>query len=178
MGENLKTLMGDAYHEGMTVDEVDAFFGKGKYVDLNSGKYVDKSKHERVEQELASLKESTKDYETIKAENETFKSEKKDASLKETLVKFGVDPEAFKYVKGDIQDKVLVIGEDEEKNKKAVEDYLKAHPKFAKDSSGEGNGKKTKVVTTKVENQNNANEDSHQKVNNSIRRALGKKIDD
>ena len=61
MGENLKTLMGDAYHEGMTVDEVDAFFGKGKYVDLNSGKYVDKSKHERVEQELASLKESTKD---------------------------------------------------------------------------------------------------------------------
>ena len=170
--------MGEAYHDGITVDEVDAFFAKGKYVDLSSGKYVDKSKHDRVEQELASLKESTKDYETLKNENAAFKSEKADATLKETLAKYGLDPEAFKYVKGDVNDKVLVISNDEEKDKKAVEEYLKSHPKFAKESQQDPS-KKKKVVTTKVENQNeNKGVDGHKVFNDSLRRALGKKTED
>ena len=173
MGESLKALMGDAYHDGITVEEVDAFFGKGKYVDLSSGKYVDKSKHDRVEQELASLKESTKDYETLKTENETFKAEKADATLKETLVKYGVDPESFRYVKGDITEKVLVLENDEAKDKKAVEDYLKSHPQFAKQPEKVAKG--NRVITTKVENQDNPAGNINQTINDNFRKALGKK---
>ena len=173
MGESLKTLMGDAYHDGITVDEVEAFIAKGKYVDLGSGKYVDKSKYDRVEQDLSALKESTKDYETIKTENATFKAEKEDATLKETLVKYGIDPESFRYVKGDITEKVFAIVNDEAKDKKAVEDYLKSHPQFAKKTS---NVTKNKVVTTKVENEDKPSGSVNATINDNFRRALGKKV--
>lgn len=178
MGENLKSLMGDAYHDGITVEEVETFFGKGKYVDLGSGKYVDKSKYDRVEQELTALKESTKDYDALKSENETFKAKEADATLKEKLINLGVNGDSFKYVKSDIGDKVLVLGEDEAKNKEAVAEYLKAHPQFAKGESEKPSPKVTKVVTTKVENTDSGNKpDGHKIFNDSIRRALGKKTE-
>ena len=172
MGESLKTLMGDAYHDGITIEEVESFIAKGKYADLGSGKYVDKSKYDRVEQELSALKESTKDFETIKAENETFKAEKADATLKESLVKYGIDPESFKYVKGDINDKALVISNDETKDKKAVEEYLKSHPQFAKQESKQNRGK---IITTKVENEDKPAGNVNDTINANFRRALGKK---
>ena len=172
--DNLKALMGESYHDGITVEEVDAFFSKGKFVDLGSGKYVDKAKFDRVEGDLNALKESTKDYETLKTENENFKAEKADASLKENLVKYGIDPDSFKYVKGDVNEKVLVLSNDEAKDKKAVEDYLKTHPQFAKKVQEDKGGNK-KIITTKVENQNEDKVDMNKQVNENFRRALGKK---
>lgn len=40
----LQALMGDSYKEGMTVEEIGAFFKGKKFADLSSGNYVDKSK--------------------------------------------------------------------------------------------------------------------------------------
>lgn len=40
----LQALMGDSYKEGMTVEEIGAFFQGKKFADLSSGNYVDKSK--------------------------------------------------------------------------------------------------------------------------------------
>ena len=178
MGEGLKALMGDAYHDGITVEEADAFFGKGKFADLGSGKYVDKSKYDRIEQELTTLKESTKDYDTLKSENETFKAKEADATLKEKLVGLGINGDFFKYVKSDIGDKVLVLGDNETENKNAVAEYLKSHPQFAKDASNQSSVKSTKVITTKVENNNDGGKtDGHKVFNDSIRRALGKKTE-
>lgn len=178
MGDNLKNLMGESYHDGITVEEIETFFNGKKYADLGSGKYVDKAKFDRTEQELTALKESTKDYDTLKAENDQFKTEKADNSLKEKLSNLGVDVGAFKYVKSDINDKVLELGDDEAKNKEAVEKYLKEHPQFAKKTDPQPQ-KKTKVVTTKVESNNDDKKaDGHKIFNDSIRRALGKKTSD
>ena len=42
----LKELLGDAYKEGMTFEEVSNFFEGKKFADLSTGNYVDKNKYE------------------------------------------------------------------------------------------------------------------------------------
>ena len=44
MNEELKAILGDSYKEGMTLEEVGAFFKGKKFADLSTGKYVDKDK--------------------------------------------------------------------------------------------------------------------------------------
>ena len=46
MNEELKALLGDSYKEGMTLEEVGAFFKGKKFADLSSGNYVDKAKYD------------------------------------------------------------------------------------------------------------------------------------
>lgn len=179
--DNLKKLMGSSYHDGITVEEVNTFLGSGKFVNLNDGNYVDKDKYNKVVAEKDQLKtsldeltEKTKDYDTLKTENDTFKGEKADAELKAKLKGYGIDEKAFKYVKGDIADKTLVLGDDDKANKTAIEKYLKDNPQFAiKGSSG------SRVITTRVVsregNQDNP-EDVSKTVNDNIRNALGRKI--
>ena len=41
-----KLLLGDAYKEGMTLEDVNAFFKGKKFADLSTGNYVDKNKFE------------------------------------------------------------------------------------------------------------------------------------
>lgn len=139
--------MGSAYREGITIEEVNTFLGSGKFVNLNDGNYVDKDKYNKVVAEKDGLKknlddltEKTKDYDTLKTENDSFKSEKADADLKAKLVGYGISEKSFKYVKSDINDKVLVIGDKDEDNKKAVEKYLKDNPQFANGSPTSGGG--------------------------------------
>ena len=43
---NLKEVLGDAYKEGMTFEEVSNFFEGKKFADLSTGNYVDKNKYE------------------------------------------------------------------------------------------------------------------------------------
>ena len=50
--ENLKGLLGEAYHEGITAEEVNSFFAGKSFADLSTGQYVDKSKHDREIQAL------------------------------------------------------------------------------------------------------------------------------
>lgn len=50
---NLKEMLGDAYKEGMTFEEVSNFFEGKKFADLSTGNYVDKNKYES---EVNSLK--------------------------------------------------------------------------------------------------------------------------
>lgn len=49
----LKEMLGDAYKEGMTFEEVSNFFEGKKFADLSTGNYVDKNKYES---EINSLK--------------------------------------------------------------------------------------------------------------------------
>ena len=176
--ENLKKLMGSSYHDGITVEEINTFLASGKFVNLNDGNYVDKSKYDRVVSEkdqikssLDELTEKTKDYDTLKAENDTFKGEKADADLKVKLKALGIDEKAFKYVKGDIADKTLVIGDDDKANKTAVAAYLKENPQFAIKSGP------ARVITTKVEAGGEPGADAHKTVNDNLRAALGQKVD-
>ena len=178
--ENLKKLLGSAYKEGITVEEINTFLGSGKFVNLNDGNYVDKDKYNKVVAErdglktnLDELKESTKDYDTLKAENETFKGEKADAELKAKLIKLGVNEKAFKYVKGDINDKSLVLGDDEKANKDAIAKYLKENPQFAGEKSSDIH---TRVITTKIDNKPGDVVVDNKTINDNFRNALGKKV--
>lgn len=50
----LQALMGDSYKEGMTLDDVNAFFKGKKFADLSTGQYVDKSKYDNQVNSLTS----------------------------------------------------------------------------------------------------------------------------
>lgn len=50
--DGLQSLMGDAYKEDMTMEDVSAFFKGKKFADLSSGKYVDKDKFDNKVNEL------------------------------------------------------------------------------------------------------------------------------
>lgn len=136
--ENIKELLGESYKEGMTLEEVDKALEGKKLVDLSTGEYVAKGKYDTLETKYKNLqaeheqvKEQTKDYETLKAKNEAYEAEKQDAEFKSKVVKYGIKESAYKYVKGDIVAKELVIGEDEKVNQENVKKYLEAHPEFA-----------------------------------------------
>lgn len=179
--EYLKKLLGDAYHEGMTVEEINTALSKGKFVNLNTGNYVDKDKYNNAVSErddakakLSELETKTKDYDTLKTENEAFKGEKADAELKAKLVALGVNEKAFKYVKGDINDKSLVLGDDEKANKTAVETYLKANPQFAAESPKPAN---RTIFSTTVGGTDGGKEQSTSKtISDRIREAAGHKV--
>lgn len=181
--ENLKKLMGSAYKEGITVEEINAFLGSHKVVDLSLGGYVDKDKYDRAVNDKSALQtkydelsEKTKDYDTLKTENDGFKAEKSDNELKAKLKGYGVSEKSFKYVKGDITDKVLTLGDDDKANKEAVAKYLKEHPQFA-----ESGGSFRKIVTKPVHNNNDGegegSQDANKTINDNIRAALGKKVE-
>lgn len=54
----LQALMGDAYKEGMTAEDIGKFFEGKKFADLSTGNYVDKSKYDNQVNTLTSrLKE-------------------------------------------------------------------------------------------------------------------------
>lgn len=177
--EYLKKLLGSAWHEGITVEEINTFLSQGKYVNLNDGNYVDKDKYNKVvserdanKQKLDELTEKTKDYDTLKTENDGYKAAKANSELKEKLVKLGISDKAFKYVKGDIDDKTLTIGDDDKANKEAVAKYLKENPQFA----AQGGGAR-KIVTTKVvPNEEQPDDNPNKTVNDNIRAAMGKKV--
>lgn len=52
MFENLKDLLGEAYHDDITAEEVNNFFSGKNFADLSTGQYVDKNKYDRDIQNL------------------------------------------------------------------------------------------------------------------------------
>lgn len=146
----LKDLLGSAYKEGMTETEIDTALSAGKYVNLKDGKYVDKDKYDRLETEYNTLKANSKSAEELRKENETLKAEKSERELNDKLLGLGFKKDALKYVKGDINDKTLVIGDKDDDNKKAVADYLKSHPQFGENQNPAPKGKPF-VIGTKVD---------------------------
>ena len=52
MFENLKDLLGEAYHDDITAEEVNSFFSGKNFADLSTGQYVDKNKYDRDIQAL------------------------------------------------------------------------------------------------------------------------------
>ena len=50
--DNLKGLLGDAYHDDITAEEINNFFAGKNFADLSTGQYVDKNKYDRDIQNL------------------------------------------------------------------------------------------------------------------------------
>ena len=76
--DELQTLMGDAYHEGITTEEIATFFQGKKFADLSTGNYVDKNKYEN---EIKTLKAS------ISQKDNELKAKMSDEELSQASVK-------------------------------------------------------------------------------------------
>lgn len=76
---NLKEVLGDAYKEGMTFEEVSNFFEGKKFADLSTGNYVDKNKYES---EVNSLKTQLSEKDTA-LKNKMSDAEKVQLAQKE-----------------------------------------------------------------------------------------------
>lgn len=81
---NLKEVLGDAYKEGMTFDEISNFFEGKKFADLSTGNYVDKNKYES---EVSTLKNqlSQKDTE-LKSKMSDDELKAKEQQQKDALI--------------------------------------------------------------------------------------------
>ena len=86
---NLKEVLGDAYKEGMTFEEVSNFFEGKKFADLSTGNYVDKNKYES---EVNSLKTQLSEKDTAlknrmsDAEKIKLAQQEKDAEIEKLKV--------------------------------------------------------------------------------------------
>ena len=58
--DELQALLGDAYKEGMTVEEIGDFFKGKKFADLSTGNYVDKNKYTNEVNNLTNQLNQTK----------------------------------------------------------------------------------------------------------------------
>lgn len=52
MFENLKNMLGEAYHDDITAEEVNSFFAGKNFADLSTGQFIDKNKYDREIQTL------------------------------------------------------------------------------------------------------------------------------
>lgn len=176
--QNLKTLLGDSYHEGITLEEINAFLEGKKFVDLKTGQYVDKQKYDSLRQEHEELKSKTTNYEAISQELETLKAEKAEKELRDRLVGLGISEKALKYVKSDLEDGTLKDSDDAKEFEKNVQEYLKANPQFATAPTAETKTKTLKVITTHAEHtDDNGKANVNQQINEAFRNAVGRKTE-
>lgn len=81
--ENLKGLLGEAYHEGITAEEVNNFFAGKNFADLSTGQYVDKAKHDREVQSLNATITEKQNALNAKLTDDEKASQARDADKKE-----------------------------------------------------------------------------------------------
>lgn len=109
----LQELLGEAYKEGMTAEEIGEIISKMKLADLSKGDYVAKGRLTEAENSLKSIKKEYSDYKASKQTEEEKQAEtsaaeiarvqameKELASLKakEQLVDNGFSSEEIKYL--------------------------------------------------------------------------------
>ena len=83
MFDNLKGLMGEAYHEGITAEEVNTFFAGKNFADLSTGQYVEKNKHDREIQSLNATITEKQNALNAKLTDEEKESQAREADRKE-----------------------------------------------------------------------------------------------
>jgi len=126
---DLKTLLGDAYKEGMTIDEINAALADKNFVDpATLPKSVAKDVFDKTASELAKVKKELKDLqestmtadEKLKAELEkattaqlTYKKELSKLRAKEIFVSAGLTEADYSSILD------AVVSEDEETTKKS-----------------------------------------------------------
>lgn len=162
----LQAIMGDAYKDDITLEEVAAFFEANEKIVLSNGDYVSKSKFDSVNTELKSLKESTKDYETIKQEH---------ANLIEEKTKSGYIDTIKKHVKPEFTDYVYYQMQKDNKLDDKLEDSLKVYAETNKQYAIGTQDNKIISNTIKLDgqtppNSGNPNEEMNSFIRDSIKK--------
>lgn len=169
--EFLKQFFGEDGNTAITYEQLSqGITSKGmKLADLSSDRYVEKEKLDKKIKELNDYKLANNkyaDYDAIKEELETLKTEKADRELIEKLSAKKVKPEFQKFVLSEIKGKVT----EQLPFDKAMEDYLKENTQYITD---EKEGAKTffKSSSVPLENGSGENKNTNQKMNLLFRNA-------
>lgn len=170
---DLKTLLGSDYKDTMSLAEIDTALKNRKIVDLDGEtKYVALDKHQKVVDELKTLKEESKDLPTIKAEWQSFKDEKNARELGSKLTKWGVNEQFSEDVLFKIEKGKIAKADDDKVFESNVKAFLKENPQYAKSV-----GQVRTIVDTKTGGNGGASvpsgSDDHQKeLNKGINETL------
>lgn len=165
---SLKDIMGSAYKQDMSIQEVEAFFeGNTKIVNLSNGGYVSKEKFDDVNTKYQNLSNDTKDYEDIKNKYNTLvEKQEKDSQL--ALINKHVKPEFAEYVHYQMKQGNL-LGDKLEDN---VKEYLKTNKQYGVEKAP---APQPKVISTFGDLSGEQRKlDATQQINNAIRGAAGK----
>lgn len=164
---SLKSLMGSAYNDALTKEEIEAFFeGNEKIVNLSNGDYVSKSKFDDVNRKFKELQDGTKDYEELKKNYQDLQ-EKADKNDKMNVI--------GKYVNDDFKEfayyQLKTNNKFDDKFEDNVKEYAQANKQFARvqDKPKEPIVKTFKDLDGTQEPSKNANK----LINESIRKAAG-----
>ena len=169
---SLRTIMGSAYNENMTLQEVEAFFeGNSKIVNLSNGGYVSKEKFDALNQTYQALQNDTKDFEDIKTKYETLVAkQEKDGQL--ALINKYVKPEFAEYVLYQMKQGNLT-GDKLEEN---VKEYVKANKQYG--VTKEQTPPQPRVINTYSNTEQGTGKVTNptQSINDAIRSALGRPV--
>lgn len=135
---DLKELLGDAFKDGMTIDEVNAALKDRKIVDLASGEYVGIGKYNTAIQERDEARRERdetlnkhKDYDDLVKYREQAEAAKTAAALEQTLKGYGVKPEMLEFVRFQVESGKIVRGEKDKDLETNVKKFLKENPQYA-----------------------------------------------
>lgn len=166
---SLKQIMGNAYKEGITVEEIVAFFeGNSKIVNLGLGGYVSKEKFDEIKGKYDTLVESTKDYEDIKTKYDGLVAKQtKDGEI--AIINKYVNPDYAEFVHYQMSlNKTLGDGLEE-----AVKKYVGENKQYG---IVKEKNPVSKVVKTFTEpgTGNKPTNNPNDTINNAIRNAFGR----
>lgn len=161
---SLKDIMGSAYKQDMTLQEVEAFFeGNSKIVNLSNGGYVSKEKFDDINTKFQNLTNDTKDFEDIKNKyNALVEKQEKDGQL--ALINKHVKPEFAEYVHFQMKQGNL-LGDKLEDN---VKEYLKTNKQYGIVQERQPN----RVVTTFANTEGQQFQNANAAINDAIRKSL------
>lgn len=163
---SLKDIMGSAYKQDMSLQEVEAFFeGNSKIVNLSNGGYVSKEKFDDINTKFQNLTNDTKDFEDIKNKYTALvEKQEKDGQL--ALINKHVKPEFAEYVHFQMKQGNL-LGDKLEDN---VKEYLKTNKQYGIVQERQPN----RVVTTFANTEGQQFQNANAVINDAIRKSLGR----
>ena len=135
---DLKELLGDAYKDGMTIDEVNAALKDRKIVDLASGEYVGKGKYDAAVKERDDARKERddtiakhKDYDELVKYRDENEAAKTAAALENTLKGYGVKPDMLEFVRYQVESGKIERGKEDKDLEANVKKFLKDNPQYA-----------------------------------------------
>lgn len=150
----LKTLLGDAFKEGMTLEDIDAALKDRKLVDLADGEYVGKKKYEdavkereeaRRERDEANAK--VKDYDALAKYKQEAEAAKTAKEMSERLAKLGAKEDMIDFVKFQVETGKIAKGKTDEETDENIKKFLKENPQYAARKDTEKQKAKPRVST-------------------------------
>ena len=164
--DGLKQFFGEDGNTAITYEQLtQGIASKGiKLADLSLGGYVARDKFDDQVRKFNDYKAKNDvskyaDYDSLKTELETLRSEKADRELTEKLSAKKVKPEFQKFVLSEIKSKVT----DQVTFDKAMEDYLKANGQYI--AKEEGKPTFFKGTSVPLENGSGESKNTNQKMN-------------